>query len=97
MIYVKINKTENRDIIAVCDSDLIGKKFSENDLVLDITERFYKGKIMGEKEVIELLENAQNINLVGKDSINLALKSGIIEKENVIYIKKIPHAIIFEI
>ncbi|MEK6835152.1 MAG: DUF424 family protein [Nanoarchaeota archaeon] len=95
MIYLKINKTEQSEIIAVCDSGLIGKRFSENGLNLDINEIFYKGEIMNEKEIIKILKEARNINIVGKESIKLAVKAGIIDKENIIKIKNIPHAMVF--
>jgi len=97
MIYLKINRTELSEIIAVCDEELIGKSFSENNLKLDVTERFYKGKLMNEEEIIEKLKNARNINIVGKNSINLAIKHRIIDKDSVIKIKNIPHAVIFEL
>ena len=97
MIYLKRNINQGSEVIAICDADLLGKKFSENNLVLDINERFYKGELLSNEEIIEILSNARYINLVGKESINLALKSGIIEKENIIKIKNIPHALVFEI
>ena len=92
MIFVKIHKTKFRDVIAVCDSNLIGKKFEEKDLQLTITERFYKGEVMAEEKIITLLENAENVNIVGKESIKIGIKAGIIIKENIITIEGIPHA-----
>ena len=97
MIYLKINKTEKNEIIALCDSDLIGKNFSEKDLNLNVNERFYKGDIMGEDKIVKILMNAKNINIVGEEAIRLAVKHNIVEKEDIIKIKNIPHAIIFEI
>ena len=92
MIFVKIHKTKFRDVIAVCDSNLIGKKFEEKDLQLTITERFYKGEAMAEEKIITLLENAENVNIVGKESIKIGIKAGIIIKKNIITIEGIPHA-----
>ena len=97
MIYLKINRTGQNEIIALCDKNLIGKSFCEKDLTLNITERFYKGKLTDEKEILRILKDAKNINIVGKDAIKLALKSEIIDKSNIIKIKNIPHAIVFEI
>ena len=95
MIYLKRNINKESEVIAVCDADLLGKKFTENNLVLDITERFYKGESLPNEEIIEILKNARNINIVGKESINLALKAGVVEAENIIKIKNIPHALVF--
>jgi hypothetical protein len=89
-MYVKIHKSNDRSIIAICDEDLIGKKFSQKNLVLDVTERFYKGEIMSDEKVIELMKSGSNLNIVGKKSINLAIKNGIIESNNIIKIDNIP-------
>ncbi len=96
MIYLKINKTEQNEIVAICDENLIGRKFSENKLKLNITERFYKGELMKDEDVIKILRNARNLNITGKESIKLAIKAGIIDKENIIKIQNIPHAIVFK-
>ncbi|MEK6841136.1 MAG: DUF424 family protein [Nanoarchaeota archaeon] len=97
MIYLKINKTEQNEVVAICDENLIGKNFSENNLKLDLGERFYKGELMDEEKIVKILRNAKNINIVGKDAVKLAIKNRIIEEENIIKIKNIPHAIVFGI
>jgi len=91
-MYVKIHKSEGKNIIAICDEDLIGKNFSEGKFVLNITERFYKGEKLSPEEVLELMKDALSLNIVGENSINLALKNKIIEKESIIKIQGIPHA-----
>ena len=96
-MYLKINRNEQNEIVAVCDEELIGKKFSENDLSLNVNERFYKGELSDDGKILEALREARNINIVGKNAVKLALKSGIIEEDNIIKINDIPHAIVFEI
>ena len=39
-MLVKIHKSY-RNVVAVCDSDLIGKKFEEDKFQLDLKESFY--------------------------------------------------------
>jgi len=91
-MYVKVHKLKYENIVALCDKELIGKLLEEKNLQLNITERFYKGEELPEDEIILLLKNSTNINIVGEKSINLALKSGIIDKENIIKIQGVPHA-----
>ncbi len=92
-MIVKIRKTnDGRNILAICDSDLIGKKFEDHDLQLDLTSNFYKGEEKSEKEILELFKTGSIINLVGKKSIEVGIKAGIINKKNIIKIKNIPHA-----
>ena len=91
-MYVKVHKSEDKEIVAVCDEDLIGKKFKDKNLILDISKEFYKGEKRNENETLAIMERANILNIAGKKSINLALKNGIILKQNIIKVKGIPHA-----
>jgi hypothetical protein len=94
-MYVKIHISQNAKVVTICDECLIGKKFEEKDLQLNVSEKFYKGEKKSEKEVVEILKQEDNINIVGEKSINLALKSNIISKDCIKKIKNIPFANIF--
>ena len=90
-MIAKLHKSlEGRVILAVCDSELVGKKFEEGELQLDLTSGFYKGKEMSEERILELFKVVNIVNLVGKEAVGLGKKAGIIEK--VITIEGIPHA-----
>lgn len=91
-MIVKKHKHGDRLILAVCDSDLIGKKITEGYKQLDLTSKFYKGIEKDKKKILELFKIAYIINLVGKKSVNLGVKAGIIEKNNISLVKKVPHA-----
>ena len=92
-MIVKIHKTlEGRVILAVCDSDLAGKKFEEGKLQLDLSGGFYKGEEMEEKKILGLFKVVHVVNLVGEKAVALGIKAGIIEKDRVIKVKGIPHA-----
>ncbi len=93
MMIVKTHKAERRNIVSICDEELIGKKFEENSMQLDVSEFFYRGKSMSDKDALDTIREADSLNIVGKNSIRFALKNNLIEKENIIRIKKIPHAI----
>ncbi len=91
-VYMKVHKAGDCEVIAVCDQDLVGKCFREKNLKLDVSERFYKGKIVSQKEVVEVIKEAHTINLVGETSVALGLKANVVFKENVLKIDGIPHA-----
>ncbi len=82
---------DNRLILTVCDKEIIGKKFETNELKLDLSSDFYKGKEKTEKEIIKLFEQAYMVNLVGQKSVKLGLKSKIISEKDIIKIKNIPY------
>ncbi|HLC62906.1 MAG TPA: DUF424 family protein [Candidatus Nanoarchaeia archaeon] len=92
MILIKIHNSGASRLISICDSDLIGKKFEQGNKQLDITERFYKGEEMSEEKIFSLLETCSSLNVVGKESIQFALKNKIIHKDLIIIIQGIPHA-----
>jgi len=95
-VYFKVHSTGNefgnRYVIAICDKDLIGKTIENKKFKLVISERFYKGEEMDANKVVAILKEAANVNIVGKLSIELALKAGIITKDKIVKIKGVPHA-----
>lgn len=96
-MFLKIHKSY-RDVIAICDSDLIGKKFEENNLQLDLKENFYKGNKLSEEEIIETIKNFSRedatFNIIGEKSISSAIKAGIISQEGIKTIQGIPYALV---
>ena len=95
-MLVKIHESY-RKIIAVCDAELLGKRFEQDNMQIDVYEEFYGGDKKTKEEVIELLRDAakedSTFNLVGEKSVNAAIKAGIIGKEGIIKIQGIPHAL----
>ncbi len=96
-MFVRITKSY-RDIVAICDSDLLGKKFEEGQFQLDVKEGFYKGEETDAEGVSEIIfkmahEDA-TFNIVGKKSIEIATKVGIITKKGIRRIQGIPFAMV---
>lgn len=91
-VYLKIHKAGDREVVAVCDENLVGKCFKEKNLRLEVYERFYKGKIVSKEKVIGIIKEAYTVNLVGEEAVSLGLKASIVFKENIIKIDGIPHA-----
>lgn len=99
-ISIKIHEAY-RKIVAVCDKELIGKKFEENNLQLDINPKFYSGEYKddedNEEEIIELLKDQEKedscFNIVGENACNIAIKAGIIDESSIIQIQGIKHAL----
>tara|TARA_Y100000310_G_C20473822_1_gene711403 strand:- start:619 stop:912 length:294 start_codon:yes stop_codon:yes gene_type:complete len=91
MIF-KIHKTsEGRKVVAICDNNLIGKTFKEGKLKLDLDSDFYKGKDMGEERLKREISDANILNIVGEKSIKFVRELKIVNLDNVIKIKGIPH------
>lgn len=94
-MIVKIHKNEGRLVLAICDKDILGKKFVEGNKQLGLTSDFYKGEEIDEDELKELIKKAYMINAVGKKSVSFLEKEEMVSKDNIIEIDKIPHAQVF--
>ncbi|WP_297520652.1 DUF424 domain-containing protein [Thermococcus sp.] len=92
MIYVKIYRVQGEVLLAACDEELLGKTFREGELKLEVKERFYKGELMEENELENLLEEATIANLTGERCVSKAIELGYVDENRVLYIEGVPHA-----
>jgi len=96
MFYYKIHKSRGKTLLAICDSDLLGKKFEEGKLALHVSRDFYGGQEIG-NDVVDIFPKADIINIAGSKIVSLALKGKWVSKEGIIKIRRIPHAQIFSL
>ena len=96
-MYIKIHKSY-RNVVALCDADLVGKKFEEGKRQLDVRENFYKETKVTKEEAIKILQKQANedstYNIVGKKSIQAAIEAGLITKDSIGKINNIPFTLI---
>ena len=97
MFFIKV-MSSHRDVVAICDSDLLGKRFEQGKLQLDVKESFYKGEEVDEERLIQVIKRMARedatFNIVGKNSVDIALKEGIIIKEGIREIQGVPFALV---
>ncbi len=84
-MYIKIHGSGESRVIAICDESLIGKKISNKDMEIEVTERFYKGKKINNKNVKEIIKKGINVNLIGKKTVTCAIEEGIVSADNIIW------------
>ena len=92
MIIATFHERNGRKLLALCDKDLLGKKFEEGDLQLDLTAKFYQGKETSIEELKKDIAGYDIINAVGKESVDLLLKEELITEQGIIKIAGISHA-----
>ena len=95
-MYAKLHETKEYSILACCDIELIGKTLKEKDIEMNVSENFYKEKEVNEIELKKLLKKANNINLLGKKCVKVALTEGFINKKDIIKISGVPHVQIYK-
>ncbi len=96
-MFVNVIKSY-RDVVAVCDKELLGKKFEEGNLQLDVKESFFKGKESSREEAFEIMRDMKledsTFNIIGEKSVQTALEAGIITKDGIGRIADIPFAFV---
>ncbi len=91
-IAMRIYKVRGEVMLAACDRELLGKKFEEGELVIEVKKNFYYEAFVSEQTFINSMKIATIANLVGDKVISLAIREGYINEENVMRINGIPHA-----
>ncbi|MBW6461892.1 MAG: DUF424 family protein [DPANN group archaeon] len=93
-------KTHNSDsgtIVAVCDSDILGKRFEEHDKVLDISNYFFDGDKADMTTIISAISTCTSAMIIGDNIISGLEKKNIITKEHIQFISKTPYIMIFKV
>jgi hypothetical protein len=92
MISIKVFKQGNDLVIGACDENLLGKKFVDGKLQIDVAKRFYDGDRINKNKLKTFLDDATIANLVGKETVSYAIQCGYINPDCILKIKGIPHA-----
>ena len=92
MISVKVYKQGDDLVIGACDEELLGKRFSEGKLQINVTKKFYEGERISINTLERFLQDATIANLVGKKTVECAIHLGMVDPECILKIKGIPHA-----
>jgi hypothetical protein len=96
-ILVRVHESY-RWVVAVCDSDIFGRKLVDGKRVLDVSGEFFNGKEMSwdeaRDEIVRCAREDATFNFVGKESVELAKGLGIVKDEGVIEIDGVPFALV---
>lgn len=94
---VRVSDYQKNTMLNICDSELLGKKITQDKLNVNISENYYGGKLVEKEEAKSLLKNSVIINMVGKESVSLSIELGIGSENGVKTISGIPFLIIFRL
>ena len=98
MTYIlKIHESDKGPLVAICDSDILGKVFEQNNFILDIDEDFFGGDIANEKKILDSIKTAYTLNASGNKIVDFLLSKNIIEKSQVKTIDNVKYVIILRI
>ena len=92
---VRVTDYQKNIMLNMCDAELIGKEVVDGELKIHISESYYGKQIVSKDEATSFLKSASIMNLVGKETISLAIDLGIGSEDGVKVISDIPFLIIF--
>ncbi len=91
-VYVNLKKVGKNVLLAICDSEILGRTLREGKIVFHIKEEFYNGGKVTVEEALDMIENSTIVNMVGKCCVEKAIKKGYVHPEAVLNIEGVPHA-----
>ena len=96
MFSARLIRHKDSNMLNICDKELLGKTLNRDNFRLKISEEYYAEKIVEEEEARDLLQKSDNINMVGKEIIDLSVNMGIGSHEGVKVIDGVPFLIVFK-
>ncbi len=86
-------------VVAVSDYDLLGRTLEDKKKNLEITisKVFYGEQEFRIEDVLQFIKHTDNVNLIGNDIVDLAIKEKLIDERSVITIAGIKHAQIYSV
>jgi hypothetical protein len=84
--------TDEGLLVSVCDADVLGQTFENDEVSLTVDPEFYDGEPADEEAVIDSLARCSVANLVGSETVELAVEHGFVDEENVLDVDGTRHA-----
>ena len=94
-MLLRERETAEGRLVSVCDPDCLGETYEDGPVTLTVSEEFYGGDDAVEasrEEVIEGLQRAQVANIVGTESVGVAVEAGLVDEETVLEFEETRHA-----
>jgi uncharacterized protein len=91
-VYVNLKKVGRNVLLAICDSEILGKTLREGKIVFQVKEEFYNGGRVTIEEAVDMIPNSNIVNMVGKCCVEKAIAKGYVHPAAVLNIEGVPHA-----
>ncbi|RLM68321.1 DUF424 domain-containing protein [Halorubrum sp. Atlit-26R] len=94
-MLLRERETAEGRLVSVCDPDCLGETYEDGPVTLTVSEEFYGGDDAVEataEEVVAGLQRAQVANIVGTESVGVAVEAGLVDEETVLEFEETRHA-----
>jgi len=92
---VRVTEYQKNMMLNICDAELLGKKITQDELNMHISESYYGERFVKKEEARDLLKQSSIINMVGKETISLSIELGVGSENGIKTISDIPFLIVF--
>ena len=82
-------------LVSVCDEACLGETYENGDITLEVEAEFYGGDEAvdaGPDAVVDALQRASVANIVGADSVAVAVDAGLVDEKTVLEVETTKHA-----
>ena len=79
-------------VLAAADKELLDSTLREGEIRLEVSCDFYEGQDADEEMLVNRLGICTVANLVGKETVEVAVKHGFVSDNCVLVIEGVPHA-----
>lgn len=85
-IYIKVYSVGEEIIVAACDKELLGSTIKDpsRGLHLYVDPLFYGGELGDAEALLKALGKASTANLVGKNTVEIAIRAGLVHRDAVL-------------
>jgi len=92
---VRVTEYQKNMMLNICDVELLGKKITQDELNIHISESYYGERLVEKEEAKDLLKQSSIINMVGQETISLSIELGVGSENGIKKISGIPFLIVF--
>jgi len=96
LFSVRVTNHQDKLMLNICDSSLLGKKIADDKVTMNISKRYYCDRFVEKEEAQNLLKKCSSINMVGKETVSLSIGLGIGSHQAIKEINGVPFLLIFK-
>jgi len=96
LFSTKVISASGNLMLNICDHELVDKTLHDGETKIKINPNYYAERDVDEHEAKNLLTKCNSINMVGENTVSLAINLGIGSEKSIRRIDGIPFLIVFK-
>jgi hypothetical protein len=96
-VLMKLHNVHGQTILAVCDRELLGRTLQWDEVPILISMGFFGGEEVTTDIMVRTATQCMSLNVFGKVATVALMEAGIISREAIVYIDRVPHCQVYTI